>query len=141
MLSLITVKILNIKNKRLKMKRNLQMLMMFAAFGIFFGCATTSFAQMTGGYKAASVDDDAVVAAADFAVSDHSEKNEVSLLVVSILKAERQTVQGANYRMCIEVKVADEGNDETQNVLVVVYQDLKRNYKLTSWKPDGCTGE
>lgn len=120
------------------MKKNLQITIMLAVLGVFFACATTSFAQMVGGYKSAPVDDEAVVAAADFAVSDHSEKNEVSLIVVNILKAERQVVQGTNYRMCIEVKVADEDNEETQFVLAVVYQDLKRSYKLSSWKPDAC---
>src|SRR4051812_8254511 len=120
------------------MKIKLQIVMMIAAFGVFLSCASASFAQTVGGYKAAPVDDAAVVAAAEFAVSDHSEKNDVSLVVVSILKAERQVVQGTNFRLCIQVKVAEEGNDETQNVLVVVYQDLKRVYKLTSWKPDAC---
>ncbi len=117
-------------------------MMMFAACAVFFACATTNFAQtkppMVGGYKAVSVTDAGVVAAADFAVSDHSEKNEVSLEVVSIQKAERQVVQGMNYRICVEVKVVEEGNDETQFVQVVVYQNLKKVYKLSSWKPDGC---
>jgi len=129
------------------MKKNLQFMMMFAAFAVFFACASESFAQakpklpMVGGFKPVAVDNAAVVAAAEFAVSDHSEKNEVSLEIVTIHKAERQSVQGANYRMCIEVKVVEEGNDETQYVLAVVYQSLKRVYKITSWKPDGCTGE
>ena len=121
------------------MKKQLQLMMMFAAIAVVFACADTSFAQMVGGFKAAKTDDAAVVAAAEFAVSDHSEKNDVSLVVVEIKKAERQVVQGMNYRMCVEVGLADEGNeDETQFVLMTVYQDLKRNYKVTSWKPDGC---
>ncbi len=124
------------------MKKKLQMMMMFAAFGVIFGCANTSFAQikppMVGGFKAVSVEDAAVVAAADFAVSDHSEKNDVSLEIVEIQKAERQVVQGMNYRICVEVRVAEEDNDETQFVLVTVYQNLKRVYKLVSWKPDAC---
>ncbi len=121
------------------MKKQLQLMMMFAAIAVVFACADTSFAQMVGGFKAASVKDAAVVAAAEFAVSDHSEKNDVSLVVIEIKKAERQVVQGMNYRMCVEVGLADEGNeDETQFVLMTVYQDLKRNYKVTSWKPDGC---
>ena len=124
------------------MKKNLQIMMFFAAFAVIFACADTSFAQMVGGYKAAPVEDAQVVAAAEFAVSDHSEKNEVSLIVVDIQKAERQVVQGMNYRLCVEVGLADEGNEgETQFVLMTVYQDLKRNYKVTSWKPDGCGGK
>lgn len=121
------------------MKNKLQIMLMFAAIAVVFACADTSFAQMVGGFKVASVDDAAVVAAAEFAVSDHSEKNDVSLYVVEIKKAEYQVVQGKNYRMCVEVGLADEGNEDlTQFVLVTVYQDLKRNYKVTSWKPDGC---
>jgi hypothetical protein len=112
--------------------------MMFAAVGVLLACASVGFGQKVGGYKTASVEDQYVVAAADFAVSDHSQKNSVSLEVVAIQKAERQTVQGANYRLCIEVKVVEEGNDDTQFVQVVVYQNLKRVYKLISWKPDAC---
>ena len=111
---------------------------MFAAFAVFFACVTAASAQKVGGYKSIDVDDAGAVAAAEFAVSDHSEKNEVSLEVVSIQKAERQVVAGSNYRLCVEVKVVEEGNDDTQFVEVVVYQDLKKNYKLTSWKPDAC---
>ena len=124
------------------MKKNLQIMMVFTAFAVFFGCAATGFAQskppMVGGYKTVSVKDAGVVAAAEFAVSDYSEKNEVSLEIVEIQKAERQVVQGMNYRMCVEVKVVEEDNDETQFVLVTVHQNLKRAYKLGSWKPDAC---
>ena len=109
---------------------------------LILAVASISFAQtntpVVGGYKAVSVKDAGVVAAAEFAVSDHSEKNEVSLEIVAIQKAERQVVGGVNYRICVEVKVAEEGNDETQFVLVTVFQNLKRAYKLSSWKPDAC---
>ena len=125
------------------MKKNLQITMMCAAFAVLFACAGTSFAQppRVGGYKSAPVDDAGVVAAANFAVSDHSQKNDVSLEIVAIKKAERQVVQGTNYRMCVEVKATGEGSDDTQFVEVVVYQDLKRAYKVTGWKPDACGGD
>lgn len=113
--------------------------MMFAALAVLFVCATAVSAQKVGGYKDAAVDDAGVIAAAEFAVSDHSEKNEVSLEIVQIVKAERQIVAGTNYRLCVEVKVVEEGNDDTQFVQAVVYQDLKKVYKLTSWKPDACS--
>ena len=112
--------------------------MMFAALAVFFACVSAVSAQKVGGYKDAAIDDAGVVAAAEFAVSDHSEKNEVSLEIVRIVKAERQIVAGTNYRLCVEVKVVEEGNDDTQFVQAVVYQDLKKVYKLTSWKPDAC---
>lgn len=124
------------------MRKNLQIIMMFAVFGVVFGCATTSYAQkkpiILGGYKEVDVSDAGVQEAAEFAVSDHSQKNDVSLEIVSIEKAERQVVQGTNYRMCIEVKATEEGNDDTQFVLAVVYQNLKKEFALKSWKPDGC---
>ena len=123
------------------MKKNLQFIMMFAAFGVFLACASANYAQTrptVGGYKTVAVDDAGVVAAAEFAVGDHSQKNDVSLEIVEIQKAERQIVQGTNYRICVEVKIADEEDGDTQFVQVVVYQDLKRNYKLSSWKPDAC---
>lgn len=129
----------------LKMKKNIRFMMLCAACAVFFGSAIVNFAQVkppvVGGYKTVSVDDAAVAAAAEFAVSDHSQKNEVSLEVVSISKAERQIVQGTNYRLCIEVKVVEEGNDETQFVLAVVYQNLKKAYTLKSWKADGCASD
>jgi hypothetical protein len=124
------------------MKKNLQIMMMFAAFGVFFGCALTGYAQkkpiILGGYKTVAVTDAGVEEAAEFAVSQHSQNNEASLEIVSIRKAERQIVQGLNYRMCVEVKVAEEDNDETQFVLAVVYRNLKKEFKLVSWKPDAC---
>ena len=134
------------------MRKNLQIMMIFSAFAVFFACATTGFAQMprVGGFKAVAVKDAAVVAAARFAVNSHAEKNDVSLEIVSIQKAERQVVQGTNYRLCVEVRVVEEsddeteveedeeGADETQFIQVVVYQDLKRVYKLNAWKPDAC---
>ena len=130
-------------------------MMLFAAFAVVFACTSVGFAQvrppMVGGYKAVSVKDAGVVGAANFAVSNYSEKNETSLEIVRIHKAERQIVQGSNYRLCVEVKIIeaeaedaeaeaeDEENVETQLVQVVVYQDLKRAYKAGAWKPDGCT--
>ena len=131
--------LLQLEKLAIKMKSKLQIILMFAAIAVVFVCADTSFAQMVGGYKSTAVDNVAVIAAADFAVSDHSEKNDVSLYVVKIKKAERQVVQGTNFRMCVEVGLEDEGNeDNTQFVLMTVYQDLKRKYKVTSWKPNGC---
>ena len=115
------------------------MLMLFA---VVFGCAVTSYAQkrpvITGGFKAIAVTDAAVQEAAEFAVSDHSEKNEVSLEIVSIEKAERQSVAGTNFRMCIEVKIVDEEDGDTQMVLVTVNRNLKGEFKILSWKADGC---
>ncbi len=123
------------------MKNKIQIMIMCAVIGVIFACADASYGQMVGGFKSVSVTDDRVKAAAEFAVSDFSEKNEVSYEIVSIEHAEQQVVQGMNYRICIQIKVSDEGNTDTQFVLIQVYQDLKRSYKLTSWKADACGGE
>ncbi len=112
------------------MKKNLQIMMMFAVCGVIFSCAAATYAQkkplVLGGYKVVPVSDAGVTDAAEFAVSEHSEKNEVSLEIVSIEKAERQIVQGTNYRMCVEVRITDEEEGETQFVKVLVYQSLKK---------------
>ena len=109
---------------------------------VVFGCAAANYAQqkstVLGGFKVVSVTDAAVQEAAEFAVSDHSEKNEVSLEIVSIEKAERQVVAGTNFRMCIEVKIVAEEDGDTQMVLAVVHKSLKGEFKLMSWKADGC---
>lgn len=118
--------------------------MMLAAFGIIF-CfgAANNFAQkpvIVGGYQSVAVTDAGVKKAAQFAVSDHSQKNEVSLKIVRIKKAERQVVAGTNYRMCVEVKVVEEGNPDTQFVQIVVYKNLKNVQSVTSWEADACGG-
>lgn len=118
------------------MKSKLQFMMVFAALAVFFGCATTSFAQRkpptVGGYKAISVEDAGVVAAAEFAVDAYSTKTDVFHELFSIEKAGRQTVAGYNYWLCIEVAI--ENSYDTQFVQTVVYQDLKRAYRLGAWK-------
>jgi hypothetical protein len=124
------------------MKRNVQTVMMLAAFAVILVCSAASFAQkkpiILGGYREIPVDDGGAVAAAEFAVSERSEKNEVSLELVSIHKAERQSVQGSNFRMCLEVKNAEEEEGDAQFVKVVVYRNLKQEFALRSWVVDDC---
>jgi len=126
------------------MKKNLRMMIILAALGVIFSCAVTGFAQkkplMLGGYKVVSVTDEGVVAAADFAVSDQGEKQEATIEVGSIVKAERQSVQGTNYRLCLQVNIADGNSDEPyeQFVKVIVYRNLKNEFKLTSWVEEDC---
>lgn len=94
--------------------------------------------RVLGGYKFAAVDDERVVAAAEFAVSNRVENNteQEGLELVSVDKAEMQTVGGINYRLCLTVGL----EDETQQVLVVVYQNLKKEYSLRSWIVKDCGG-
>ena len=92
-----------------------------------------SHAQIVGGYKSVAVDDESVVAAANFAVSKEEETTE-GIDLDAILKAERQVVAGTNYRICLRVKLGD----DSQVVEAVVYQDLKGAYTLKSWTPKEC---
>ena len=118
------------------MKTNKNAAVLASAFAIVLTLASASFAQIkVGGYKAVSVEDAAVVAAADFALAAQSEKTEVEIELGEIVKAERQVVQGSNYRLCMMV---NSGGDEAYFVQAVVYQDLKRAYKLTSWAESNC---
>lgn len=124
------------------MTKKINTMIMCAAAAVLFACASVSFGQIkAGGYKAVSNEDAGVQEAAEFAVSDFSQKNEVSYKIVNIQNAEQQVVQGMNYRICIEIGLNDEENDDTQFVLVQVYRDLKKNFKLVSWKADACGGE
>jgi hypothetical protein len=95
----------------------------------------TTFAQgALGGYRTASTTDERVVAAAEYAVAKKSEEQEGLTLDV-IEKAETQTVAGINYRLCLKVSL----DDEKQEVKAVVYQNLQRDYSLTSWVVEDCS--
>lgn len=102
-----------------------------------------AYAQKLGGYKEIPKTDPAAKAAAEFAVSAEAEKTGKSVEFVAIHKAERQTVAGANYRLCIKVTTQGEKNeaDVTHFVKVVVYQNLKQEYKLASWETSDCGEE
>ncbi len=108
---------------------------MLSAFAVILMFASASFAQMVGGYKVISKSDAAAVAAADFAIETQSEKSEKSYELTDLVKAERQVVQGSNYRLCMEVSA--DGSD-TFYVQAVVYVDLKGNKKLSSWADSTC---
>ncbi len=98
--------------------------------------AAVSGQIVTGGYRTASTDDPEVVAAADFAVGKRVETNpeQEGMELRSIDKAETQTVAGVNYRLCLTVAI----EDESQQVSAVVYRNLQKEYKLTSWAPADC---
>src|SRR5215213_6258369 len=113
-------------------------------FCVAFSCvaAVAQDRPLVGGYKEVKTDDPGVLAAAEFAVSARKEQAGGPLSLVSIKGAETQVVQGRNYRLCLEVKAADETDAgvETQDVQAVVYQSLKNEYRLTSWEEKDCGG-
>lgn len=117
------------------MKLNIRAFIGLAAFAAVFAFTSASSAQMVGGYKAIAVTDAGAVAAADFAISAQSAKTEVEYQLEELVKAERQVVQGMNYRLCMEVS---NGSDDSFYVQAVVYVDLKGNRKLTSWVNSTC---
>lgn len=105
------------------------------------GMAAEASAQriITGGYRSVPATDASVVAAAEFAVGKQVENNPEmeGLMLESINKAERQSVAGANYRICMTISLGE----ESQQVTVVVYQNLKQVYSLTSWEVVETCGE
>lgn len=117
------------------MRKSLQFIIALVVFNIIFSCVNTALAQRTGGYKEAATDDAEVVAAADFAVGEEGRKEETSITLVAIEHAESQVVAGINYRLCLKVAT---GDDETKEVKVVVYKNLRREYSLTSWTEESC---
>jgi hypothetical protein len=119
------------------MKRNMKLAFALALMGVIFGCAASAQAQppRTGGYREVAKTDAGALAAADFAITAQSAKTGNTFELLDLVKAERQVVAGSNYKLCIQVS-AD--GDEAFYVLAVVYVDLKKNSKLTSWADSDC---
>ena len=111
------------------------MLCVFAASG--------SAQRVLGGYKVIKNTQAGVKEAAEFAVKTRGEKEEKEMELVSVLKAESQSVAGMNYRLCLKVSSeGGEGQDAVDIIVqTVVYVDLKKNYKLTSWAIADCAPE
>jgi len=115
------------------MKNYLRMLMILI---VVLGCAAISFAQIkTGGFKKVPVSDAGVVAAAEFALGAQADKDNIGIELVSIESAERQTVAGTNYKICLLVTVTDEYTEEPydQFISALVFSSLKKEYTLKSW--------
>lgn len=94
-----------------------------------------------GGYATADVTDKQVVATADFAVKAISqalaEKHDAAagkLELVKIVSAQQQVVAGMNYRLVLQLKVAD-GKEKTAEA-VVWWQAWRTPdpYQLSSWQ-------
>ena len=119
-----------------KSSRAVVIAVVFALFG-----AVVVLAQRTGGYREIDKSDEGAAAAAEFAVKDQSEKKEVTYKLVSVEKAETQTVAGINYRLCLKVSYQKQGEDaETSEfVRVVVFRSLQKEYSLTSWTEEECS--
>ena len=121
------------------MTRNLWIATMVAAF-LIAGTVMAASAQRLGGYQSVAKDDEDVAAAAEFAVKEQSHKQEMTYKLVSVEKAERQTVAGTNFRLCLKVGYhkQDDDMDTTEFVKVVVFRNLQQEFSLTSWAQEDC---
>jgi len=123
------------------MKKSLRASMAALALSLAFGSVIVAEAQIrVGGYKAADTNDAEVVEAAEFAVEARKENEGGPLSLVSIKRAERQSVAGVNYRLCLEVKAADEtdAGEDSQHVSAVVFRSLQKKFTLRSWEDADC---
>jgi len=127
------------------MKNFLLAALLLAALGAVFGSPAAGARQkspVVGGYKEVATDDPEVTNAADFAVAarEHTTKEKVKL--VSVESAERQTVAGTNFRLCLKVETEDADNnvDATETVKVLVFKSLQKAYTLKSWDKEDCAG-
>ena len=120
------------------MKINLHKAVIFTAFTmIILAQAIICSAQIkVGGFREADVNDKYVVGAANFAVKTKA-REDASLKLVSILTAGRQTVQGANYQLCLSI----ESEGERTQALATVYLNLKMVYSLSKWSIENCAVE
>ena len=119
------------------MKMNLYKSVLLAVFSlVLLSQANICQAQRVGGFMKADTADKTVMSAANFAVTTKA-KDDDSLKLVSILSAERQTVAGANYRVCMAI----ESEDEPQQAQATVYVNLKNVYSLIDWKIEKCAAD
>jgi hypothetical protein len=113
--------------------------LLLVLFGVTFGAThvgAVGQGPTVGGFRAVAVNDPEVTAAARFAVGAQGESDGTAIDLVSVLAAERQTVAGANYRLCLEVEV----DGAAQTVKALVFKNLQRQYQLRSWEAADCGG-
>jgi hypothetical protein len=116
--------------------RTIRMIPILSILGLaVLGQATDAMAQRPGGYRLVSNDDPETVSAAKFAVGEKGRKFGKTIVLTSIVHAQRQVVSGVNYRLCLKVKV--DGTSKRSEA--VVYRDLKKQYSLTGWTWGQCT--
>jgi len=102
--------------------------------------ATAQIKPKLGAYAEIAKTDAGAKAAAAFAVQEQTKTSELKQTLMSIFKVERQTVAGANYRLCLKVTSEGEGNeaDVIHFVQAVVYVPPRGDKKLTSWEDSDC---
>ncbi|HKE86789.1 MAG TPA: copper resistance protein NlpE N-terminal domain-containing protein [Vicinamibacterales bacterium] len=96
----------------------------------------TSLTRMPrpGGYIGVDPYDPDVQHAAAFAVAMWAMRSPNPPTLRAITRAERQIVEGVNYKLCLDVDVAE----TRQRVQTVVYRDTAQTLHLTQWLEEGC---
>ncbi len=94
-----------------------------------------AFAQHPGGYHLLSNDDPETVSATKFAVGEKGRTFGKTIVLTSIVHAQRQLVSGVNYKLCLKVRV--DGTSKRSEALV--YRNPQKQYSLTSWTWGQCT--
>lgn len=92
-----------------------------------------------GGWAKASVKEQAVIDAANFAVKAQQEElkkagKEDKLTLDKIVTAEQQVVQGMNYKLTLQVKFGEKVQTAEAKVWARVWLKPDEQYKLTAWK-------
>lgn len=95
---------------------------------------TRATASPLGGYRRIDSADADARSSADYAVSEQGTRTGTEIVLRRIVRADRQVVAGMNYRLCLDVTVAN----RPAQVEVIVYRDLQQRLSLTRWSADGC---
>jgi hypothetical protein len=88
-----------------------------------------------GGYTSIDPAAPEAKAAAEYAVSEQSSRTGMAVALRRLARAERQIVAGLNYRLCLEVTVAD----KPEEARAIVYRNLQQRFSLTEWSTGACT--
>ncbi|HZH34695.1 MAG TPA: cystatin domain-containing protein [Pyrinomonadaceae bacterium] len=103
---------------------------------VLIGQASLCLAQAgraVGGFREADKTDKMVVGAANFAVKTKA-REDASLKLISILRAERQIVAGSNYQLCLAVA----SNGGREQAKATVFLSLQNVYSLKNWTIENC---
>ena len=84
---------------------------------------------LAGGYAQAVVNAE-ITDVAKAATRMQAEKEQKTLRLIKVIKAEQQVVAGLNYRLALEVQ---SGKGSVRQAIAVVYRNLKGELSLTSW--------
>lgn len=119
------------------MKKTLQVVINLITFCFVYGCVLVCSAQppVPGSYRNVSITDEAVVAAANFAIGNRNETQKTALKLLSIANAEMQIVAGTNYALCLKIS----NQDKEEEIKAVVFQNLEQKYELSEWNAEKCS--